>query len=161
MGQTESAFTEDELLEYKELTYFSEKEILEVFKRFSMLDPKRVKEDKHCRIDREKVLELKELKVNPFKDRIVEVFASCATGDMSFEDFLDMMSVFSDNAPKSVKVEYAFRIFDFDGDDCISASDLHEVGYICTTPDVLFMSIWNMQSDLFMYNLGLLQSRRC
>ena len=30
---------------------------------------------------------------------------------MTFEDFLDMMSVFSDNAPKSVKVEYAFRIY--------------------------------------------------
>lgn len=30
---------------------------------------------------------------------------------MTFEDFLDMMSVFSDNAPKNVKVEYAFRIY--------------------------------------------------
>jgi calcium and integrin-binding protein 1 len=31
--------------------------------------------------------------------------------DMTFEDFLDMMSVFSDGAPKNVKVEYAFRIY--------------------------------------------------
>ena len=30
---------------------------------------------------------------------------------MTFEDFLDMMSVFSENAPKNVKVEYAFRIY--------------------------------------------------
>lgn len=30
---------------------------------------------------------------------------------MTFEDFLDMMSVFSDGAPKNVKVEYAFRIY--------------------------------------------------
>ena len=30
---------------------------------------------------------------------------------MSFEDFLDMMSVFSDNAPRSLKAEYAFKIY--------------------------------------------------
>ena len=30
---------------------------------------------------------------------------------MSFEDFLDMMSVFSKHAPKSVKVSYAFKIY--------------------------------------------------
>ena len=49
--------------------------------------------------------------MNPFNDRIVKVFSSSGTGDMTFEDFLDMMSVFSDGAPKNVKVEYAFRIY--------------------------------------------------
>ena len=48
--------------------------------------------------------------VNPFKDQIMKVFSS-SEGGMTFEDFLDMMSVFSDNAPKPVKVEYAFRIY--------------------------------------------------
>lgn len=51
------------------------------------------------------------LQVNPFRDRICEVFSSSRDGNMTFEDFLDMMSVFSDNAPKNVKVEYAFRIY--------------------------------------------------
>ena len=46
---------------------------------------------------------------------------------MSFEDFLDMMSTFSENAPKSVKIEYAFRIYDFDGDDAIGETDLKRV----------------------------------
>lgn len=52
-------------------------------------------------------------KVNPFKERIVKVFSSSTSGDdsMTFEDFLDMMSVFSDNAPVSIKIEYAFRIY--------------------------------------------------
>ena len=40
----------------------------------------------------------------------MKVFSSSGDG-MTFEDFLDMMSVFSDNAPKPVKVEYAFRIY--------------------------------------------------
>lgn len=51
------------------------------------------------------------LQVNPFRDRICQVFSSTKDGNMTFEDFLDMMSVFSDNAPKNVKVEYAFRIY--------------------------------------------------
>ncbi|KAK2187081.1 hypothetical protein NP493_178g03017 [Ridgeia piscesae] len=38
-----------------------------------------------------------------------------------------MMSVFSDSCPKNVKVEYAFRIYDFDGDDRIGKKDLEEV----------------------------------
>lgn len=38
-----------------------------------------------------------------------------------------MMSVFSDQAPKSVKAEHAFRIFDFDGDDMLSKNDLKQV----------------------------------
>lgn len=58
-----------------------------------------------------KILQYPELRVNPFGDRICKVFSSSNNGEISFEDFLDMMSVFSDAAPKSVKAEHAFRIF--------------------------------------------------
>lgn len=58
-----------------------------------------------------KILEYPELRVNPFGDRICKVFSSSNDGDCTFEDFLDMMSVFSESAPKSVKAEHAFRIF--------------------------------------------------
>ena len=36
------------------------------------------------------------LQVNPFKERICKVFSSSGNGDLTFEDFLDMMSVFSE-----------------------------------------------------------------
>ena len=36
------------------------------------------------------------LQVNPFRDRICKVFSSSKDGDMTFEDFLDMMSTFSE-----------------------------------------------------------------
>lgn len=120
-------FTEQELEDYQELTYFTKKEILHVYKRFSLLDKEAVGGNKNARLSKETVMQLPELKVNPFKDRICHVFSSEDDGNMSFEDFLDMMSVFSDNAPKNVKVEYAFRIYDFDGDDVISVDDLKEV----------------------------------
>lgn len=74
-----------------------------------------------------KVLAYPELKVNPFGDRICKVFSSSNDGDCTFEDFLDMMSVFSDGAPKAVKAEHAFRIFDFDGDDMLGETDLRQV----------------------------------
>jgi calcium and integrin-binding protein 1 len=60
-------------------------------------------------------------------DRCCKVFSSSQDGDLTFEDFLDMMSVFSDAAPKNVKAEHAFRIFDFDGDDMLGVSDLKQV----------------------------------
>lgn len=66
---------------------------------------------------------------NPFADRICHVFSSSGdgSGDCTFEDYLDMMSVFSDQAPKNVKAEHAFRIFDFDSDDMLSKNDLKQV----------------------------------
>lgn len=49
--------------------------------------------------------------MNLFNDRIIIVFLSVGDGCMIFEDFLDMMFVFSDNVFKNVKVEYVFRIY--------------------------------------------------
>ena len=39
-------------------------------------------------------LTLPELQFNPFVEQICKVFSSRGNGDLSFEDFLDMMSVF-------------------------------------------------------------------
>lgn len=127
MGSSQSVFTEQELEDYQELTYFTKKEILHVHKRFSQLDDVAVSADKNAKLEKDIILQLPELQENPFKDRICDVFSSSSDGNMTFEDFLDMMSVFSDNAPKNVKVEYAFRIYDFDSDDMISSTDLQEV----------------------------------
>lgn len=37
-----------------------------------------------------------------------------------------MMSVFSDQAPRDLKVHYAFKIYDFDGDGLLGLSDLEK-----------------------------------
>ncbi|XP_005101818.1 calcium and integrin-binding protein 1 [Aplysia californica] len=126
MGGSQSVFTEEELDDYQTLTYLSKKEILHVHKRFKAISPGLVEADKNAKLPFTKIRELPELKVNPFRDQICKVFSSSGDG-MTFEDFLDMMSVFSDGAPKNVKVEYAFRVYDFDGDDLISDEDLKNV----------------------------------
>lgn len=122
-----SQFTEEQLKDYQELTYFTQKEILHCHKRFSQLDPDAVKINANAKLPSRKIMTLPELRVNPFKDRICKVFSSSKDGELTFEDFLDMMSVFSENAPKSVKVEYAFRIYDFNEDDYICENDLKRV----------------------------------
>lgn len=48
---------------------------------------------------------------NPFKERICKVFSHDGSGNMTFDDFLDMLSVFSEQASRSVKLHYAFRIY--------------------------------------------------
>ncbi|XP_063618240.1 calcium and integrin-binding protein 1-like [Cydia splendana] len=127
MGQGKSQFTEEELQDYEDLTYFTKKEVLYAHTRFKALAPEKVGHNKNAKLPMAKILQYPELRVNPFRDRICKVFSSSSDGDCTFEDFLDMMSVFSDNAPKAVKAEHAFRIFDFDGDDMIGVSDLREV----------------------------------
>jgi calcium and integrin-binding protein 1 len=73
------------------------------------------------------MLNYPELKYNPFGDRICQVFSSTNNGDCTFDDFVDMLSVFSERAPLSFKAEYAFRIFDFDNDDMLGPEDLQEL----------------------------------
>ena len=48
---------------------------------------------------------------NPFKKRICQVFSHDGSGNMTFDDFLDMLNVFSENAPRDLKVYYAFKIY--------------------------------------------------
>lgn len=50
------------------------------------------------------------LKYNPFIDRIYATFSN-KNGIMSFEHFLNMMSVFSDSCPTDLKAKYAFKIY--------------------------------------------------
>ncbi|CAD5125140.1 DgyrCDS13383 [Dimorphilus gyrociliatus] len=137
MGNQGSVFDDRQLEEYQELTYFTKKEILHVYKKFRQLNPSFVDANRDGRLDMDVIMSLPELKANPFNERICKVFSSTSSGDMSFEDFLDMMSVFSEAAPKHVKVEYAFRIYDFDDDDVLSRGDLKNVVNHLTGNEVL------------------------
>ena len=114
MGKAQSHFTRGELDEYCAHTYLTQKEILHCYKTFKAIDPLVLHNNKNAALPNNKILNIPELKQNPFKDRICKVFSTSKDGDMTFEDFLDMMSVFSKNAPRNVKIEYAFRVYDFD-----------------------------------------------
>lgn len=48
---------------------------------------------------------------NPFKRRLCQVFSKNNSGALTFDDFLDMMSVLSEASPRQIRVAYAFRMF--------------------------------------------------
>ncbi|XP_012860116.1 calcium and integrin-binding family member 4 [Echinops telfairi] len=69
--------------------------------------------------------DLEEYQANPFRDRICKVFSHDDV--FSFEDLLGMASVFSEQACPSLKIEYAFRIYDFNENGFIDEEDLQRI----------------------------------
>lgn len=57
------------------------------------------------------------------QERLCEVFSTDSDG-INFEDFLDMFSVLSVNAPLDLKATYAFRIYDYNDDNVICIEDI-------------------------------------
>lgn len=137
MGASQSAFTDEELSKYEiELKSLSKKEILHAFERFKALYPSGTvtnnRDARTGRLSKTQIAELKQLRENPFRDRLCDVFSSDGSGSLSFDDFLQMMAVFSaadreDKDRKDDKIRCAFKIYDFDNDQMISAEDLEKV----------------------------------
>ena len=75
MGGNNTKLSKDDEEAYKQLTYFTEKEVRLCYKRFSGLLPAGVLDevdninDPQCRVEITKLLELPELKCNPFNVR--------------------------------------------------------------------------------------------
>ncbi|KAF8794525.1 Calcium and integrin-binding family member 2 like protein [Argiope bruennichi] len=123
--KTQEVFTEEELLDFQKLTYLSRKQIIKLYKEFCSFHPD-MQNPKNPVLPQSFLLLMPELKVNPFLDRIIKVFCS-QLHHITFEDFLDMMSIFCEEAPIDVKTSYAFRIYDFDDDDMFSREDIQEL----------------------------------
>ena len=134
MGQRQSVFQDEQIEQYSECTFFTRKDILRLYKRFSQLNPVRINSriaDVCTRLNFEEVQMIPELRVNPFRNRICEVFSTDGYG-LNFEDFMDLFSVFSERAPWDLKATYAFRIFDFNKDNAICKNDIEQV-LLCLT----------------------------
>ncbi|NP_001279206.1 calcium and integrin-binding protein 1 [Callorhinchus milii] len=140
MGGKQSQISKEDLSEYQELTFLTKQEILHAHRKFTELLPKDHTVDfSSTRVGMDRIFDLPELKANPFRDRICLVFSTSNNhdGSMSFEDFLDMLSAFSESATLEVKSHYAFRIFDFDDDGTLDRRDLETLVNCLTgdTPD--------------------------
>ncbi|CEF67430.1 Calcium and integrin-binding protein 1 [Strongyloides ratti] len=135
-------FSREQLEEYQDCTFFTKKDILRLYKRFNALNPNKVLPNMQgtrpsiITLTYEEVEKMPELKENPFRRRICQVFSEDGSGNLTFDDFLDMFSVFSEMAPLQLKLKYAFRIYDFDGDDQIGHDDLSKM-IRCLTRDEL------------------------
>ncbi|KAJ8393156.1 hypothetical protein AAFF_G00068390 [Aldrovandia affinis] len=160
MGTTASQLSKDLLSEYQELTFLTKQEILLAHTRFTELVAKEERSSLSLRIPMEKILTMPELKSNPFRKRICYVFSTSERkdGSLTFEDFLDLLSAFSDSATLEIKSHYAFRIFDFDDDGTLDCGDLENLVNCLTgetddtrlTPDEMRQLINNIleESDI-------------
>ncbi|XP_042302653.1 calcium and integrin-binding family member 4 [Sceloporus undulatus] len=113
-----------ELEEYQVLTFLTKREILRIHDAFCSACPQG-KDYREEKLPAEQVCTWPQLKVNPFRDRICQVFST--EGSFTFEDVLGMASIFSQMAHPSLKIEYAFRIYDFNNDGFIDEEDLQNV----------------------------------
>ncbi|XP_043195856.1 calcium and integrin-binding protein 1-like [Amphibalanus amphitrite] len=129
MGNKNStSLTSEEVEEYAELTYLKKREIIRAFSRFRSIDPLTVDENSMTRLRYDLIRDnVAEIKCNPFGTRMLMLFSSEHDERLSFEDFLDMLSVFSRAAPITLKTSYAFRLYDFDGDSELGKEDLKRV----------------------------------
>ncbi|XP_048353787.1 calcium and integrin-binding family member 3 isoform X1 [Sphaerodactylus townsendi] len=103
---------------------------IRLFYRYRDLAPQLVPLDytkkPNVKLPYELIGSMPELKDNPFRQRIAEVFSEDGEGNMTLDDFLDMFSVMSEMAPRDLKAYYAFKIYDFNNDDYICKSDLEK-----------------------------------
>ncbi|PIO65387.1 EF hand [Teladorsagia circumcincta] len=129
--KTENARTSDEIM--TDCTFFTKKDIIRLYKRFYGLSPHKVPTNMQgsrpsiVTLSFEEIEKMPELRENPFRRRICEVFSEDGRGNLTFDDFLDMFSVFSEMAPLQLKLKYAFRIYDFDDDEFLGHDDLSKM----------------------------------
>uniref|UniRef100_A0AAY4BHN8 EF-hand domain-containing protein n=1 Tax=Denticeps clupeoides TaxID=299321 RepID=A0AAY4BHN8_9TELE len=133
MGGAASQLPKEMVSEYQMIFFFLSGFFLRAHKRFSELQDR---DSLSSRVPMEKILTMPELKSNPFRRRICHVFSTSEPNDgsLTFEDFLDLLSAFSDSATLEIKSHYAFRIFDFDDDGTLDAGDLEKL-VNCLTGD--------------------------
>ncbi|KAK3097113.1 hypothetical protein FSP39_006498 [Pinctada imbricata] len=142
MGNKVGIFSDEQMDAYQDCTFFTKKEILRIFKRYRELAPEHIPksmppgETSKFRLPYSQIEKMAEIKENPFRQRICEVFSEDGSGDLTFDDFLDMFSVFSEAAPRDIKTVYAFKIYDFDGDNYLNKQDL-ELTLKCLTKEEL------------------------
>uniref|UniRef100_A0AAY4EIP5 Calcium and integrin-binding family member 2 n=1 Tax=Denticeps clupeoides TaxID=299321 RepID=A0AAY4EIP5_9TELE len=130
MGNKQTIFTDEQLDAYQDCTFFTRKEILRLHGRYHELAPHLVPmdytNDPDVKVPLALIVNMPELKENPFRNRIVESFSEDGLGNLSFNDFVDMFSVLSEMAPRELKAIYAFKIYDFNVDNFICKEDLEK-----------------------------------
>ena len=82
------------------------------------------------RVTRAAVMAQPEFKHNPLKGRLCQIFTSVVDesspqyGDLTFDEFVDMYNCLSPHAPLEVKMQTAFRLYDFDNNGYLTKEDI-------------------------------------
>lgn len=117
MGANTSSLLSEEIEDIALESNLSQTEIKRLYKRFQKLD-----RDQSGQLEADDLMMIPELAMNPLVPRIVALFDS-----VNFRQFVNYLGVFGPNGSVESKIDFAFRIYDVDGDDFVSEDDLHAV----------------------------------
>merc|ERR1712048_1451942 len=103
-------------------SHFDPEEIARLGKRFRKLDL-----DNSGSLSVDEFMSLPELQQNPLVQRVIEIFDQDGNGEVDFREFIEGVSQFSVKGDKSLKLKFAFKIYDIDKDGYISNGELFTV----------------------------------
>ncbi|KAI3630456.1 hypothetical protein MIR68_011891 [Amoeboaphelidium protococcarum] len=128
MGQKQSKYLNaEELDRFVQDTFFTKGEVIKVMDSFEQLTRKKKGANplnKH--LTQQEFMDIPELVHNPFRHRLASVFAN-EKRQIGFVEFIDFLSVFSQEATREVKIFYAFKMYDFDEDGSIGPEDVENI----------------------------------
>ena len=84
--------------------FFDEHELKRLEKRFRKLDV-----DNSGSLTMDEIMNLPELKRNPFVGRVMDILDKDQNGEVDFKEFIEGMSKFSAKGGKTAKLKFAFR----------------------------------------------------
>ena len=120
MGNTESCtLSNDELQSLSKSSHFSNDEVKSLWVHF-----KGISGVNNDHISREQFQAVLMFKDTAMLDRIFRVFDEDEDQRISFPEYVKCVSVISSKASEAEKLKLSFQMYDFDGDDKISVSDL-------------------------------------
>lgn len=122
MGQNASQLSQDEIDAMKVMSNFTEKELKRLHRRFKKLD-----KDGSGTLTIDEFTSIPELAVNPLLERVISIFDTNKDHEIEFQEFISALSTFSDKGNKEGKLEFAFKVYDIDGDGFISNGELFQV----------------------------------
>jgi|EP00769_Ergobibamus_cyprinoides_P000108 Ca2+-binding EF-hand superfamily protein len=134
-GWFRGPFTPEELDHLQSISFFSKRDIINVYKRFRGLSKARRSDDTTkvaARVSAAQVQTMPEMRFNPFTKRLCEMFSVDGTGNLTFENFLLLFSCMSPGAHQDIKEQTAFRMYDFDNDGVLGAEDIRRTVKLLT-----------------------------
>jgi len=118
----QTSLTQTQVDEVAALSDFTPDEINRLFRRFRKLDT-----DRSGALSVEEFMAIPELEHNPLVRRVVDTFDTNRSGEVDFKEFIQALNIFVKPDAEEEKLKFTFKIYDVDGDDYISNSDLFQV----------------------------------
>lgn len=101
------------------IDFLSKADIEKLYAHFLKLDS-----DGNGLISRTEFLSIPAIRSNPLAPRLLSLFDENEDGDVSFEEFMNVLAVFSSRGDKKAKLRLAFAVYDIDKDGFISPGEL-------------------------------------